>query len=65
MTIPNNFYEIYQPKISTSQQLIKWRVWVKVRNKIYKKYNITLETRLDELEEHILKEFLDKMRKEL
>ena len=62
MTIPNNFYEIYQPKISTALKVLGRQKYMKCLREIRTKYN--LEIGMDTYEEDTLTEFLETMRRE-
>ena len=63
MSIPNNFYEIYQPKISVALKILGLQKYMKALNKVRKKYGLDLG--LHNYQEDIIKEFLQLMREEL
>ena len=59
----NNFYEIYQPKISIAQKLLGLRVFKRENIKIREDYDIDVDTFLHDYPEEALIDLLNKLRR--
>jgi len=63
MSIPNNFYEIHQPKIAVALKVLGLKKYMKAVRYIRNKYD--LDRDMSKYEEHIILEMLQKLREEL
>ena len=63
ISIPNNFYEKYQPKFATALKILGRQKYMKALGKIRKKYSLDLG--MEEYQEHIIEEILKEIRGEL